>query len=71
MSKCEIYDKGYWKEKNNCTQNNPTNDFDGQCDYLKSCSSRHRKHCNNGENCVFHASHSCEFVHEGIGQNHW
>ena len=70
MSKCEFYDKGYCKEKNNCPKKHPTNDCDGQCDDLKLCPSRHRKHCKNGENCAFHASHSCEFLHKKEGPLH-
>ena len=70
MSKCEYQDKGYCKEKSSCTKNHPTNDCDGRCDDLKSCQSRHRKPCKNGESCVFHASQACEFLHEGIGPLH-
>ena len=64
MTKCEHYDKGYCKERNNCLNEHPNTDCDGQCQDKKLCPLRHRKFCKDGENCIFYASHACEFFHK-------
>ena len=64
MTKCEHYDKGYKKESNSCLNEHPNADCDGQCQDKKLCPLKNRKFCKDGETCIFHASHACEFFHK-------
>ena len=63
MEKCYFFDKGYCKLKSKCLKNHPSSDCKGQCQDKKSCSSRHRVQCKNGNTCIYKASKSCEFLH--------
>ena len=63
--KCQYFDQGYCKEKNNCIKLHPSVDCIGQCKDIKVCSKRHRQICKNGDTCMFNESQSCEFKHDG------
>ena len=62
-SKCEHFDKGFCKKKGQCEKLHPSTDCDGTCLDQNACPFRHRKHCKNGQKCVFYASQTCEFLH--------
>ena len=68
-NKCHFYDKGYCKNKTNCSQGHPPLDCDGQCEDKISCPKRHRVHCKNGSTCIYIPSNSCEFLHPRNGQH--
>ena len=61
--KCLYFDKGFCKLKGQCPKMHPTSDCHGQCDDKKSCPSRHRVVCKNGNECIFLSPQACEFVH--------
>ena len=63
--KCQYFDQGYCKEKNNCIKLHPSVDCNGECKDIKVCSRRHRKICKNGDTCIFNESQSSEFEHDG------
>ena len=63
MEKCYHFDKGYCKLKSKCLKNHPSSDCKGQCQDKKSCSSRHRVECKNGNECIYKASKICEFLY--------
>ena len=67
--KCSFHDKGYCKNKTQCTQRHPPLDCDGQCDDTITCSKRHRIKCKNGTSCIYFQSNSCEFLHTFNGQD--
>ena len=60
--KCEYFDKGYYKNKNNCLLKHPLVECDSQCDDKRKCQKRHRSACKNSEKCQFLSSESCEFL---------
>ena len=64
QSKCVYYDKGFCKEKEQCSKEHPSENCDGKCTDKKTCPLRHRKLCKNGDHCVFHESDSCEFLYD-------
>ena len=61
--KCAYFNQGFCKEKNNCARLHPSAVCDGQCPDIKVCLMRHQKVCKNGDDCIFYASQSCEFLH--------
>ena len=64
QSKCVYYDKGFCKEKEQCSKEHPSANCDGQCTDKRTCPLRHRQLCKNGDRCIFHESDSCEFLHD-------
>ena len=64
QSKCVYYDKGFCKEKEQCSKEHPSANCDGQCTDKRTCPLRHRKLCKNGDHCIFSESDSCEFLHD-------
>ena len=62
-SKCSYFDKGYCKNKSQCTQKHPPLECDGQCEDKIKCPKRHRVKCRNGKSCIYFKSNCCEFLH--------
>ena len=63
QAKCDYFDKGYCKQKTECTKLHPSLDCDRKCENKNTCPLRHRVVCKNGEACIFLASQSCSFLH--------
>ena len=61
--KCEYFDKGYCKQKTQCTKRHPLVDCDSKCANENTCPLRHRIVCKNGGQCKFLETHCCSFLH--------
>ena len=63
QNKCQYFDKGYCKRKDQCQELHLSTDCDGKCLNKTTCPLRHRVECKNGNECVFKTSNSCAFLH--------
>ena len=61
LAKCEHYDRGYCKEKNNCPKIHPNIICGGNCEDKRTCMKRHQIPCKNSPSCTWK---SCEFSHK-------